>query len=133
MNYREEKRLEFDRAVMKNIAKAVCRFYNLRPSILFSPTKKKQIVTARHMFHFISHKKFLIPSGIVGTFSGRDHATVLHSAKQISDWSDTDKDIKYDLENILKLYDKPTKGSMLKMVFKQFASDVFKIIKFQMT
>ena len=128
MTYRDSKTVEIDRAIMSNVKKAVCVYYNIKGSNIFKNNRKRDIVNGRHVFHYLSHVVFGIPSGVVGNFSERDHATVLHSSGKVKGWLDVDRQVQKEVKDILEMYNEPTKWRMIKVTVKQFISDLFKII-----
>lgn len=123
------KRHTLETIKMLNMCKAVCKYYRLSKDALFSKSRKRNIVTARHMFHYLCYMELNISSGAIGEFSNRDHATVLHSCQQIKNWSDTSKAQKSDVQSVKALYKKPNKWDMLRVTFYEFIKDLTGILK----
>lgn len=126
-------RLDMDMEKMASMKSAICRYYQISPSRLFDNCRKRSLVTARHMFHYNCHKKLGIPSNIVGMFSKRDHATVLHSKRQIENWMDVDESIVEQSEAVMELYTRPSTFSLFMVLVRNFIKDVRKIIKYRMS
>jgi chromosomal replication initiator protein len=85
------------------IQKIVCDYFNMPVDSLQSKTRKREVVQARQIAMFFS--KTLTKSSLasIGSQIGRkDHATVLHACKTVSNLLDTDKQFKIDVEEIEK-------------------------------
>ena len=95
-----------------DIIKVVCEYYNLEPQQVFSNTRKRNIIEARQMVHymFCKHTKLSLSKiGLItaefGKRKAHDHASVLHSRNTIQ--NSIDESIRADAEfinNILKDY-----------------------------
>jgi len=85
------------------IQKIVCDYFNMPVDSLQSKTRKREVVQARQIAMFFS--KTLTKSSLssIGSQIGRkDHATVLHACKTVTNLLDTDKQFKIDVEEIEK-------------------------------
>lgn len=131
MKYRVDKSREHYFEVMKNLKSAVCTYYRIPINDLFKKSRKTQVSYPRHIFHYLAHDRFGIPSNVVGLFSKREHATVLHSKKQVLNWLGYDRALRVQVDEILSIYKKPTKIKMISMVIKESLKDIYKIIKWR--
>ncbi|MFO7938997.1 MAG: chromosomal replication initiator protein DnaA [Bacteroidales bacterium] len=85
------------------IQKVVCDYFSLTPDLLQSKTRKREIVQARQIAMYFS--KSLTKSSLASIGSqigGKDHATVLHACKTVSNLVDTDKRFKTQVDAIEK-------------------------------
>jgi chromosomal replication initiator protein len=85
------------------IQKIVCDYFSLTPDLLQSKTRKREIVQARQIAMYFS--KSLTKSSLASIGSqigGKDHATVLHACKTVSNLVDTDKRFKTQVDAIEK-------------------------------
>ncbi|HCW92662.1 chromosomal replication initiator protein DnaA [Flexistipes sinusarabici] len=88
------------------IIDTVTSFFNIKPSELKSKKRTKSISYPRQICMYILREKLNISLQEVGEyFGGRDHATVLHSIKNIENKIKTDNELK-ELVNVIykKLY-----------------------------
>ena len=85
------------------IQKIVCDYFSMPIDSLQSKTRKREIVQARQIAMYFS--KTLTKSSLasIGSQIGKkDHATVLHACKTVNNLIDTDKQFRYDVEEIEK-------------------------------
>lgn len=98
MTSREEEIL-----TVNQINKVVYTYYSIHPIVFYSKTRKREIAQARQIAMTFSWKFTELPTAIIGEYTGgKDHATVLHALKTVSNLLDTDQTIKKDYENLLK-------------------------------
>ena len=77
------------------IQKIVCDYFDLPIELLKSKTRKREIVQARQIAMFFSKQMTKSSLANIGLQSGgRDHATVLHACKTVTNLVDTDKRFK---------------------------------------
>ena len=85
------------------IQKQVAEKFNLSVEALKSPSRIKNIVTARHLAMFLIKKHLHRSLSDIGRlFGGRDHTTVLNSLKKVEKLSEKDTDFKAILEDLHK-------------------------------
>ena len=85
--------------IMKNtdafefITKMVCDKYELEVEVVMSKTRLREMVKPRQMIHSLLRTNFkaLSLQNIGETCGGKDHATVLHSCRAVSNLCETDK------------------------------------------
>lgn len=95
---------------VNNIVKIVCFYFQVDLSGLTEnkQCRKQEYVKTRQLLHFFLRYCTKLNLVDIGKLIGdKDHATVLHSCKIVSNLYDTDKDYKHDFDyiaNLIKLY-----------------------------
>jgi chromosomal replication initiator protein len=85
---------------IKNI---VCDYFQITVDEINSRTRKREIVQARQLAMYFSKKHTKFSLANIGMQCGnKDHATVLHAYRTVSDLLDTDKQFKVYVEDIEK-------------------------------
>ncbi|HUM88136.1 MAG TPA: chromosomal replication initiator protein DnaA [Prolixibacteraceae bacterium] len=85
------------------IQKIVCDYFNMPIDSLCSKTRKREVVQARQIAMFFSKNLTKSSLATIGLQIGRkDHATVLHACKTVTNLMDTDKQFRLDVEEIEK-------------------------------
>ncbi|SKC23787.1 chromosomal replication initiator protein [Alkalitalea saponilacus] len=83
------------------IQKTVCKYYGLDPESLQSKTRKREIVQARQIAMYFSKNLTNSSLSAIGSKIGKkDHATVLHACKTITNLIETDRDFKSQIREI---------------------------------
>ncbi len=83
------------------IQKTVCEYYGLDMVSLQSNTRKREIVQARQVAMYFSKNLTNSSLSAIGSKIGKkDHATVLHACKTISNLIETDRDLKSQIRDI---------------------------------
>lgn len=106
----EKTQLDFD-----TMLAVVCSHYKVTAEQIKSPTRKREIVIPRQVFHWLAMKKYKIASSLsdLGKFTGgRDHSTVIHSCQTVQDLMDTDKTYKAKVEDLVSLVDSSLYGEI---------------------
>ena len=81
----------------------VCDFFSLPIEQLSQPTRKHQVVQARQIAMYYAKKYSKASLAVIGQQCGnKDHATVHHACKTVSDRMDTDKQFKAMMAEIEK-------------------------------
>lgn len=84
-----------------HIVKVVCEYLDLEAEQFNSPKRTREIAQARQIAMFLSKKHTKAPLTAIGAaIGGKNHATVLHACKAISNLSETDKNFKRQMEEI---------------------------------
>jgi chromosomal replication initiator protein len=84
------------------IQKHTAEYFNLKPGILLSKKRTKNIVTARHIAMFLSRELTDYSLPMIGDFfGGKDHTTVIHSCNKIKEQLKTDKKLKFHLDRLI--------------------------------
>ena len=83
------------------IKAVVCESLGVTPENFASSRRTREIAQARQIAMYLSKKYTKLPLTVIGsTIGGRNHATVLHSCKQITNLLETDKAFKQQMEDI---------------------------------
>ncbi len=83
------------------IKAVVCECLGVSPENFSSSRRTREIAQARQIAMYLSKKYTKAPLAVIGsTIGGKNHATVLHSCKQISNLLETDKAFKLQMEDI---------------------------------
>ncbi|MBR1517690.1 MAG: chromosomal replication initiator protein DnaA [Bacteroidales bacterium] len=87
------------------IQKVVCDYFNLPVDSIQSRTRKREIVQARQLTMYFAKKLTKSSLAAIGMQCGnKDHATVLHACKTVSNLAETDKTFRYYVEDIEKKF-----------------------------
>lgn len=85
------------------IQKVVCDYFDLAIEILKSKTRKREVVQARQIAMYFSKKMTKSSLANIGAHcGGKDHATILHACRTVSNLSETDKQFKGYLNDLEK-------------------------------
>lgn len=85
------------------ISKVVCDYFNMPVESLQAKTRKREIVQARQIAMFFSKSLTKYSLASIGAQIGnKDHATVLHACKTVTNLKDTDKNFRQFVEDIEK-------------------------------
>jgi len=85
------------------ISKVVCDYFNMPVESLQVKTRKREIVQARQIAMFFSKSLTKYSLASIGAQIGnKDHATVLHACKTVTNLKDTDKNFRQYVEDIEK-------------------------------
>jgi chromosomal replication initiator protein len=89
---------------VEHILDKVCDYYGIKPELLQSRSRKREIVQARQVAMYFS-KNFTNSSlsSIGALIGGRDHATVLHACKAVKNLKETNTEFKHQLKEIENL------------------------------
>jgi chromosomal replication initiator protein len=92
------------------VQKHTAEFFNLKPSILLSKKRSKNIVTARHIAMYLSKELTDCSLTVIGdSFGGKDHTTVIHSCNKIKENLKNDKKLKYNIDKLInKIQNSPS-------------------------
>ena len=86
---------------IEELIKYVSRENNITIFELTSKTRKREVVTCRHEISYILHKVYKVNSSKVGSLFNRDHSTVLHSCKTVSNFIEIDKKYEKHMGNLI--------------------------------
>ncbi len=81
----------------KLVKEIVEDYYKLK---IDSKTRQRKYVEARAVYYKLLRENSRMSLQAIGNTMKRDHATVLHSLRQIKDWLEYDKEIKRDYNTI---------------------------------
>jgi chromosomal replication initiator protein len=84
-----------------DIIKTVSDYYGVEPEAINTKSRKREVVLVRQVAMFLAKKYLDLSTSKIGLYIGnRDHATVLHACKTITNLADTDKQFRIELEEI---------------------------------
>lgn len=93
--------VEKKQVTIELIQEKVCGFYDMDPKLLQAKTRKREIVQARQISMYLSKKYTDYSLSRIGDILGKkDHATVLHACKTISEQLEIDKALR---ANVLEI------------------------------
>lgn len=85
------------------IQKVICDYFNISTDTINAKTRKREIVTARQLSMYFAKKYTRLPLSTIGAYCGnKDHATVLHACRTITNLHETDKKMKLYIDDIDK-------------------------------
>lgn len=83
------------------IIKKVSDFYGVEPNSINTRSRKREVVQVRQVAMFLAKKYLDMSTSKIGQYIGkRDHATVLHACKTITNLAETDKQFRNELNQI---------------------------------
>ncbi len=85
------------------IQKIICDYFKIPTDTINANTRKREIVQARQLSMYFAKKYTKLPLSLIGAYCGnKDHATVLHACKTVSNLYETDKKMKLYVDDIDK-------------------------------
>jgi chromosomal replication initiator protein len=85
------------------IQKVVCDYFDMPIDLLKSKTRKREIVQARQLTMFFAKQLTKNSLASIGAQCGnKDHATVLHACRTVSNLTETDKQFKVYVDDLAK-------------------------------
>lgn len=97
-------RLTQKEITIDHIIETVCRFLNIDAERFNSTERTREIAQARQVAMYLAKQHTKAPLTAIGSaIGGRNHATVLHSCKAVSNLMETDKQFRHQVEEIEKL------------------------------
>lgn len=88
---------------ISQVKECVCKYFNISEEDVDSPSRKAQIVYARHIIMYILKNHYDLSLKSIGSGIGnRDHTTVLHGIDKITDALAADPMTKSDIDVIIK-------------------------------
>ena len=86
-----------------HIRKVVCEYLDLSEEKFNSPRRTREVAQARQIAMYLSKQHTKAPLTVIGASIGcKNHATVLHACKAISNLIETDKVFRHQIEEIEK-------------------------------
>ncbi|MBR2638591.1 MAG: chromosomal replication initiator protein DnaA [Bacteroidaceae bacterium] len=83
------------------IIKKVTDYYNVDINSIATRSRKREVVLVRQVSMYLAKKYLDLSTSKIGQYvGGRDHATVLHACKTITNLAETDKQFRYELNQI---------------------------------
>lgn len=94
-------KIEHERSITFDmIIETVASYYNIDSDLLYGKSRKREISDARQLVMYLAKRETKLSSTNIGLRLSRDHATVLHSCKQVEQRLSVEKQLCYDLEKI---------------------------------
>lgn len=88
---------------IEHIIHVVCEQLNITPVKLNSPERTRDVAQARQIAMYLAKRHTKAPLVAIGSaIGGRNHATVLHSCKAVSNQIETDKAFQQQMEELTK-------------------------------
>ncbi len=88
-----------------NIQQTAAEYYNLRVADLLSKKRSRHIARPRQLAMYLTKEYTSLSLPQIGDrFGGRDHTTVLHACRKITELLQTDTKIKDDCRNLQRLF-----------------------------
>ena len=92
----EKKNITIDDIINK-----VSDYYGIEPEAINTKSRKREVVLVRQVAMYLAKKHLDLSTSKIGLYIGnRDHATVLHACKTITNLADTDKQFRTELSEI---------------------------------
>ena len=86
-----------------HIRKVVCEYLDLSEEKFNSPRRTREVAQARQIAMYLSKQHTKAPLTVIGaSIGGKNHATVLHACKAISNLIETDKVFRHPIDEIEK-------------------------------
>ena len=94
----------FDKLNKETILKTICKYLEMNfEDVKTRKTRLREFAYARHLYAYFCRIYTKDSFAEIGRFLKKDHATILHSNKQVSGWIDFDKSVESDVERIHKI------------------------------
>lgn len=89
---------------INNIQKTVAEYYKIRVADLHSKNRSRQVARPRQLAMALAKELTTHSLPEIGdSFGGRDHTTVLHACRKITELTTSDPRIKEDYDNLIKI------------------------------
>lgn len=86
--------------LISHIMTTVCDYYGFLPDELLSPSRERDLVTARQVAIYLARSMTMRSYPSIGRHFGRDHSTVIHSCKQVTEALERDDEMARDIAAI---------------------------------
>ncbi len=97
------------RLEIEDIQRSVAQYYGIASELLSAKTRKREIVTARHVaMHFCKQLTTHSLKSIGLRFGGRDHSTVIHACNTIEDRLELEPAFREEVDEIHKRLERPS-------------------------
>jgi len=94
-------RVENRKLSVEKILDTVCNHFNLNKALIYTPSRKQEIVQARQITMFLAKKLTEYSYAHIGKIvGGKDHATVVHACKTIKDQVEINKTFRATVEAV---------------------------------
>lgn len=97
------KKIETKKITINSIESAVCDFYNIKPELIHTASRKRPIVQARQITMYLSKNYTEMSLAQIGSLIGKkNHATVLHACRIVKEQMEVDKLFRDEIAEIEK-------------------------------
>ncbi|NDV79855.1 chromosomal replication initiator protein DnaA [Dysgonomonas sp. 511] len=97
------KKMEAKKITVEVIESAVCEFYDVKPELIHTASRKRQIVQARQITMYLSKSYTEMSLAQIGALIGKkNHATVLHACRIVKEQMEVDKVFRDEIAEIEK-------------------------------
>lgn len=87
--------------MVEDIQRVACRYFNVTRNDMLSPRRDRRVSYPRHVAMYIAKTLTLQGLPQIGRrFGGRDHTTILHGVRKISNLILTDWEVAYDVAHV---------------------------------
>lgn len=93
-------RMRRNRVNFEQVTHAVAEHFKLKPDLLFTKTRKREISDARQIVMYLAKKMAGMSFKNIGTKLGRTHATVIYACRSIDERLPIDKELSAQIANI---------------------------------
>jgi chromosomal replication initiator protein len=89
---------------VNRITEIVCEYFNIELQDFNSQKRTREVAQARQVAMYLAKQHTKLPLASIGAaIGGRNHATVLHSCKSVTNFIETDKAFKAQIEEVERL------------------------------
>ncbi len=89
---------------INRITEIVCEYFNVELQDFNSQKRTREVAQARQVAMYLAKQHTKLPLASIGAaIGGRNHATVLHSCKSVTNFIETDKAFKAQIEEVERL------------------------------
>jgi chromosomal replication initiator protein len=89
---------------VNRITEIVCEYFNIDLQDFNSQKRTREVAQARQVAMYLAKQHTKLPLASIGAaIGGRNHATVLHSCKSVTNFIETDKAFKAQIDEVEKL------------------------------
>jgi chromosomal replication initiator protein len=89
---------------INRITEIVCKYFEIDEQSFNSSKRTREVAQARQIAMYLAKQHTKLPLAAIGSaIGGRNHATVLHSCKNVTNLIETDKVVKSQIEEIEKI------------------------------
>lgn len=86
---------------IEEVRRKVCEYFNMKEEVMVSKSRKAEIVYVRQLAIYLASEHTKLSNIQIGlNIGGRNHATVIHSIKQVKNLLEVDEKARQDIESI---------------------------------
>ncbi len=105
-------RAERPAVTVNDVIRDACGYFGLTENELTGPSRKNDIVAARHLSMYLAKSLTQAPLKMIGAaFGGRDHSTVIHACKRIEKQSSYDTSVSRQLKEFREQIENSHRGA----------------------